>query len=209
MPIKSRVKRSAVQDINEPSKKRRRKQPSMSFGVTPSSPSSFSMNTGTTSPHQEVFVNFAKSNQLVVVVRSINPEAAQRFGSNQNYTGKRLNTKGKSSEFGPIAGDIPYQATLSKLAKDSPGHISAYQKKNDEVLEADEITYRTPVLDADDLQELNDLFLISTISKKDSQAREIYFLKNEDGDVLRNAGTAMPIFIVAHEGQCLRYSTGQ
>ena len=202
--VKTRVKRSAAQDTNKPSKKRRQNQPSMSSDITSSSSSA--MSTGMTSSHQETFVDFAKSNDLVVIVRPINPEAAQRFGSNQNYTGKRLNTKGKSSEFGPIAGDIPYQATLSKLAKDNPSQISAYQKKNDEVLAVDEITYRGAVQDADNINKLNDLFLVSAISKKDNQGREIYFLKNEEGDVLRDGGTAMPVFIVAHEGYWLRYS---
>lgn len=53
---------------------------------------------------------------------------------------------------------------------------------------------------------MNDLFLVCAISKKDDHGQEIYFLKNNNAEVLQEEGTAMPIFIVEQGGDWLRYS---
>jgi|GEM_PF-7084291 len=64
--------------------------------------------------HLKSVAEMCEDNNLVLMWRPINAAVSEKYS--QGYVGKALNTKGKSSEYGPIAGDIPVDARLSKLS---------------------------------------------------------------------------------------------
>ena len=152
--------------------------------------------------HIETISRFAKGNDVVNVWRPINPETAKKLGGEALYKGKGLNTKGKSSEFGPIAGDIPFDTRLSKVAIDSPDKIELFQKQNQKALDTSEqiyATYRQPgQLTINNYEAFNEQLLVTLIEKQDDQRRTIYYLESGSRNVLFEEG--MPVFVVK-EGQ--------
>ena len=66
--------------------------------------------------HIEQIKSYNKRLNWIIILRPINKEVASKLKSGGR--GKIISIKGKSSEFTFLAGDIPYEAGLSKLGKD-------------------------------------------------------------------------------------------
>lgn len=62
--------------------------------------------------HAAKIGEYNKTNSRLMVFRPINPGVAKKL--DEDYKGKVIFIKSKSSEFPPIAGDIPFEAELSK-----------------------------------------------------------------------------------------------
>ena len=162
--------------------------------------------TGMTQEHTLTLIKFSIANDLISLWRPINEEAAAKLG--QFYMGKALNTKAKSSIFGPVAGDIPVDARLSKLIVDEPEHIEHFQAKNKKALEEAEHLYSglpKPLL-PDSIDTMNELLLIKAIPKTDNLGRQIYFLTNNHNQIVWNKAHTSPKFIVeALDGSGFHY----
>ena len=92
--------------------------------------------------HVRQIQNFGKNFKYMVMLRPINKDIADKL--KDGYREKIISVKGKSSEFRFLAGDVPYNAGLSKLGKDGKDsdwgkieHFNALNEKslkdNDEV----------------------------------------------------------------------------
>lgn len=92
--------------------------------------------------HVRQIQNFGKNFKYMVMLRPINKDIADKL--KDGYREKIISVKGKSSEFRLLAGDVPYNAGLSKLGKDGKDsdwgkieHFNALNEKslkdNDEV----------------------------------------------------------------------------
>lgn len=77
---------------------------------------------------------FAIANDMIIMYRPVNPDAIPLLAAG-GTKGKTLGTKGKSSEFFPIAGYIPFQAALSKLLLKDFDEIDKFQRKNNSALD--------------------------------------------------------------------------
>ena len=175
-------------------------------------PSSGSLNVedfGMVHRHSQIFSKFAAINQVTLLWRPINEEVAKRLSDEANfYKGKGLNTKGKSSEFGPIAGDIPYLAALSKLASTAPSRINEFQEKNNHALEESEQVYKKlrETINRDNIDSINDLFLITKVNKK-IDGNILYSISDEKGHIVWNKKENIPFFVVKPQKQWLQYSS--
>lgn len=69
--------------------------------------------------HVEQIKSYNKRLNWIIMLRPINKEVASKLKSGGR--GKIISIKGKSSEFKFLAGDIPFEAGLSKLGKDANG----------------------------------------------------------------------------------------
>jgi len=159
--------------------------------------------------HSQIFSKFAAINQVILLWRPINEEVAKRLSDEANlYKGKGLNTKGKSSEFGPIAGDIPHLAALSKLASTNPSRINEFQEKNNHALEESEQVYRKirETINSDNRDSINDLFLITKVNKK-IDGNILYYVSDEKGHIVWNKKENIPFFLMKSQKQWLQYSS--
>src|SRR5579872_146326 len=154
---------------------------------------------GMTHQHSLTLSKFAAANDVIVIWRPINKNAAGRLDRAINpYMGKGLNTKGKSSEFGPIAGDIPLEAGLSKVAITDTDHIPKFNTKNQEALQKDQEKYETikDKITDKNIGEMNDLLLVTSVNKKTSDGKTIYFFADENNNIVWNDQTNMPVFAI-------------
>jgi hypothetical protein len=153
---------------------------------------------GMTHQHSHAISQFARANDVVMIWRPINPKAATRLGHSQNpYMGKGLNTKGKSSEFGPIAGDIPCIAALSKSVHDNK-QISKFQAENNEALtkardQYQEIRHK---ISYDNIDKYNDLLLVKAVTKTDNSGRTIYYVVDQNKQIIWTKDHLSPIFVI-------------
>jgi hypothetical protein len=149
--------------------------------------------------HSLTFSKFASANDMVVIWRPINKNAASRLGRSINpYMGKSLNIKTKSSEFGPIAGDIPCAAGLSKLAITEPNRVSELDEKNKVALDLDNEKYQQVKnnIKKDNLAEINDLLLLKSVQKKTSDGKLIYYFADNQDQVVWNEQKTSPLFAI-------------
>jgi hypothetical protein len=155
-----------------------------------------------THEHSLSISKFAAANSVIVVWRPINKEAAGKLGRAVNpYKGKGLNTKGKSSEFGPIAGDIPSDAALSKVAVADPGHIKEFRAKNQQALEQGkkEIAKIEGRVTIEDYEKINDYYLVCDIPKRveiNGVEHEVYYVQDAKDNVVWNAQKTSPQFVI-------------
>lgn len=94
--------------------------------------------------HFEILSDYAIANKNVSIWRPVDPEVSKGFSveGDEAPKAKTLNTKGKSSPFSLIRGEIPFDAGLSKLAITKPKEIGNYQKKNEEIVKKGEKAVR-------------------------------------------------------------------
>ncbi len=88
-------------------------------------------NQGIPKSYLQGFQNVAEQENTIVAVRPV--ELICRTLIEEGYESKGLNIKGKSSNWGPMAGFIPVDQSFSKLA-DSPEKIAASNAKNHDAL---------------------------------------------------------------------------
>ncbi len=82
-----------------------------------------------------VLLNSAQSNNYISFYRPINKNAGSKIDLG-THEGKGINVKGKSSNFGPIAGEVPLDPRLSKLfEKETATEKPDYKHYYDEVTE--------------------------------------------------------------------------
>jgi hypothetical protein len=151
--------------------------------------------------HNLAIAAFTAANDVLIIWRPINSEAAERLERAQDpYMGKGLNTKGKSSEFGPIAGDIPCMAGLSKVAISAPEQEGKFQKENDQCLSQDAARYNQikPALNTDNIDKYNDELLVCKVPKKDSRGRQIYYVVDEQQKMVWDEAHLSPLFVTPH-----------
>jgi hypothetical protein len=117
----------------------------------------------------------------------------------QGSIGKALYTKAKSSNFGPIAGDIPFDVRLSKLVEDNEAkeNIPYFQKLNEDALTASEGEYKPwkGKVSKNNMADFNNNYLMTTVPKKDEQGREVYFLLGQDKNIV-TTNDNIPQFVV-------------
>jgi hypothetical protein len=161
---------------------------------------------GMTYKHNFAVSKYAVSNDVVLIWRPINPEAAKRLEGKNPYMGKSLNTKGKSSTFGPIAGDIPFDAALSKAAMD-PKLIQKFQEKNQHEVEEsnNQMAKIAGKITQKNIADINDLLLVKTIDKTvevggETERKLLYYLKDTKGNVAIDEMTNEPLFFVQLAG---------
>jgi len=180
------------------------------------------ISTGMTTKHELIMSLFAKLNDTVMIWRPINPEAAVKLDSPaMPYKGKALNVKAKSSEFGPIAGEIPVDARLSKLGQGlfTSGitmeeidqlnkELAALTKKNEQVLEAERQQYLALLQSTNktDVADINNRFLLTKMPKLDQHQREIYyFLDQQDNPVTAESNKQVPLFAAFDKDENIYY----
>lgn len=153
--------------------------------------------------YHTVFADFAADNDMVVLLRPLNKKAGKGLRSTDGgcqHIAKRLQTKGKSSEFDPIAGEIPVRAALSKLAVKSPGLIAEFEEKNQKALKKSaEIMLQIEVVTPAQVHELNQLFLEVAVVKKTEEGKVIYFVEDQLGNVVWNQKETSPLFLIAND----------
>lgn len=156
--------------------------------------------TGMTDLHTHIMAKFSKENNVITMWRPINKVAASKLNSNNGapsklsthsviYRGKKLNTKAKSSEFGPIAGDIPVDARLSKVSMTDPDHVDRFQEKNIKALKDSNVIYKKFYKDIspknrDLIDEANSKSLLTKTVKRDEQGRELFFITDTSGNII-------------------------
>lgn len=69
---------------------------------------------GIVQSHLSILADLAEEHNVVFAFRPVNPLATQLL--EQGYPTKGLNVKGKSADWGPMAGFIPVSQRFSKLA---------------------------------------------------------------------------------------------
>lgn len=156
---------------------------------------------GMTHGHSLTLAEFSIANDVVGIWRPVNPETASLLEGSEDrepYMGKGLNIKGKSSEFGPIAGDIPCDAALSKVAADDK-LVKKFQKINKETLIQAEAQYEKikNSVTKENMAEINDLLLV-TAKPKMVNGQQVYYSKNEDGNVELDKNNE-PVFFIKRE----------
>lgn len=175
---------------------------------------------GITEDDNFTFCRVAQDNQLIMMWRPVNEHAAQKLKNKHGllYKGKGMNTKGKSSKFGPIAGDIPYVAALSKLADPNPdkerqSEIKKYQSKNDKALESSQKEHSLflathSAADAttkDSIERMNERLLLTTEKKETSKGKTIFYVykkgehPSDPMNILWDQKNTSPLFIIEGE----------
>ena len=160
--------------------------------------------TGMTDEHVTVLQKFSVHNDVIIVWRPVNKEAANKI--EQGYAGKALSTKGKSSNFGPIAGDIPFDARLSKIAKENAATISHFQELNEKALQqsAEKYIAWRGKLDKAHATQFNDLYLLTKVVKQDEYSREVCCVLDNNGSIIFSNDNETPLF-VARDNKGLIY----
>lgn len=129
---------------------------------------------GIATAHQVYFSKLAKEHHLILLWRPVNAKAADRL--NQNYIGKRLNLKSKSSEFGPIAGDIPSNPRLGKaiyLEEEKINYLDAVNRslveysagESDSMIRDNIAALKTEREQQDKIAKLNDAYRVTEVDK--------------------------------------------
>lgn len=92
--------------------------------------------TGIAPTHLEELISFSKDNDVISMWRPVNPEATGKI--EKDYLGKSMLVKAKSSNYKIIAGEVPCNASLSKIFDSQREKIPEFQKKTDEILQKTE-----------------------------------------------------------------------
>lgn len=119
--------------------------------------------------HSLSLSRFASASDVIVIWRPINKEAGAPLDRKINtYRGKGLNTKGKSNDFGPMAGDIPCRAELSKIAVIESHRMAEFEAKNKKFLQQDLDRYEKvkDTITTDNINDINELLLVTAMVKK-------------------------------------------
>ena len=155
--------------------------------------------TGITQGHNKTLIKYSIANDVVNMWRPVNPQAAERLGSSLlPYMGKGMNVKGKSSEFSLLAGDVPCDAGLSKLAVKDPDRVAEYQLKNEEALKKDQKTYAELQPTPDNIAAINEQLLLTSVVKqveKDGQQHDVYYAYTAANTIMQD-DNGEPVFMV-------------
>lgn len=82
---------------------------------------------GMVTSHVDIIASVAKEMNTAIMVRTVNPDSTKLIA--EGYTTKDLHVKGKSSNWGPQAGFICCDQSLSKLASKNPAQVPAFNQK--------------------------------------------------------------------------------
>ncbi len=173
--------------------------------------------TGLVDQHEEIMMTFARANDVVMMWRPINAQAAAKLEGRYQadgqlvgqYKGKALNTKGKSSVYPAISADIPLDVRLSKVP---PEDFEKFQEKNNNSMRASEQAlenYRNQFAGEQDqhhYEKLPDLVhvaneekIVVSVNKTDVNGNVIFYvLHDANNSVYRDSGNT-PVFIMQKE----------
>lgn len=147
---------------------------------------------GITDAHQLYFSKLAKEHHLILLWRPVNSNAAGKLAN--NYVGKRLNLKSKSSEFGPIAGDIPSNPRLGKaifFEEEKLKNLDAVNRslvaysveESDSAIRDKIASLGTEREKQDAIAKLNDAYRVTEMDKYIGE-NLIYYATEADGSIL-------------------------
>lgn len=162
---------------------------------------------GIASIHANLLSTLSKSNEYISIWRPVNPEASYKLQSS-SHTGKGLNIKAKSSEFSPLAGEVPFDVRLSKLYRKSRNEQQKYQAKTQDELQIAEAKYRSyqqKGINATNYEEINNELLMTTITKITKREHIVYFFEDIQGNIFHD--TSNPYLAIKKEGKWLAYNT--
>lgn len=180
--------------------------------------------TGMARQHRRETQKFSLVNQTIMIWRPINAETANKLvastsaGNILHAKGKGLFIKAKSSIYGPIAGDIPTNVQLSKLALSDPEHAKKYQVTiHQQLADAQRILTAIDINIPSQLDQklclitdINQKELVVSIPKLDAQQKQIHCIANTGGEIIyeKLADNQKPIFVIYDETsqQWLRYN---
>lgn len=167
--------------------------------------------TGMVDEHALSIQGFSSDNGVVIVFRPINSEAKGRLSNADQlraYLAKHLNIKSKSSEFGPIAGDIPYYIRLNKSGHTmDDAEAKKEQAKLDVQLETDKELlnwYLQHPLTEDERERINAELLVVAVDKKHGEDTVCYAVDG-DGHIILRSDTNEPIFAITRGERRLYY----
>jgi hypothetical protein len=171
---------------------------------------------GMTYTHSLAMTKASMLNKIITIWRPINKEAANLLSDpNKAYKGKGLNTKGKSSEFGPIAGDIPFEAGLSKLAIGRAHDIEEFNHKNQKVVDEDTKTYKNiePCVSPANVDDINKMLLLRAIPKlyntkvnNVDEEKEVYYFQDRKKNIKYAEQTNPQFAVKANHNNWLFYN---
>ena len=178
--------------------------------------------TGMTEEHNIIMAKSAAAQDMITIWRPINKKAKEKLS--RSYMGKGITVKGKSSEFGPIAGDIPVNAALSKLASEKEEskrtkEISKFQKLIDDSISKDLASLNKTLAELENTSLHNkSLFkgrqFISKGFKKCAYVLpseetinvDLLYFKNNENHILYEINTNLPLFGIEVNGSILFYN---
>ncbi|MRI33420.1 hypothetical protein EOPP23_10525 [Endozoicomonas sp. OPT23] len=144
-------------------------------------------NQGIPRSYLEGFQRVAEKENTIVAVRPV--ERICRTLIEEGYESKGLGIKGKSSNWGPMAGFIPVDQSLSKLTDSSPEKIAASNAKNHEALyvthSATQEQLHISTRRIDELKELGLLENSKSITPADNYQKAEQFQSSSKGGVTK------------------------